>query len=318
MAELNPLEWTEQNILQFISEGLEENIHLDYKGLDALSKNEGKKKEIGKDVSAFANSDGGTILYGVKEYDEPEKRHLPEKIEDGYDPSDISKEWLEHVINSNIEPKINGLLINPIRLKNQKYIYAVIIPKSVTAHQANDFRYYKRYNFESVAMKDHEIEDIRNRSTKTILQPQFYKRNLDSGNEFELRIHLINTGNTVAHNFMVEISLPQSIIKEPYGYFTSKTETQLIQPAPNKNSAFIATYKRYSYIKPSTEIVIFPQQEYVIIPSAPKRFLKCQPQAQQIAEYIFGNLYWKLYADNAPLLQGEIRLNAMPPAPPLL
>ena len=33
----------------------------------ALSKDDKKKAEIAKDVSAFANSDGGIILYGIEE-----------------------------------------------------------------------------------------------------------------------------------------------------------------------------------------------------------------------------------------------------------
>ena len=32
-----------------------------------MSKDDKKKAEIAKDVSAFANSDGGIILYGIEE-----------------------------------------------------------------------------------------------------------------------------------------------------------------------------------------------------------------------------------------------------------
>ncbi|MBI4641109.1 MAG: hypothetical protein HY731_10470, partial [Candidatus Tectomicrobia bacterium] len=45
----------------------------------------------------------GTIIYGVKEYLAPDKKHLPEKL-DGIDRTQFSKEWLEQVINGNIEP----------------------------------------------------------------------------------------------------------------------------------------------------------------------------------------------------------------------
>lgn len=43
------------------------------------------------------------------------------------------------------------------------------IPKSNTAHQAFDKKYYKRYNFESVAMEDYEIKDIINRQINSNL-----------------------------------------------------------------------------------------------------------------------------------------------------
>ncbi|WP_228414812.1 helix-turn-helix domain-containing protein [Chryseobacterium sp. G0201] len=67
--------WTLEKINQFIKDCIEENIHLDYKGAGSISKVNEKKKEISKDVSAFANSDGGTIIYGVREFDEMGKTH---------------------------------------------------------------------------------------------------------------------------------------------------------------------------------------------------------------------------------------------------
>ena len=71
----------EAELLALIANQVEENIHLDYKGGDSLQKTDGKKKELSKDVSAFANSDGGTIIYGIKEFDDVARRHLPEKID---------------------------------------------------------------------------------------------------------------------------------------------------------------------------------------------------------------------------------------------
>jgi hypothetical protein len=153
------------DIHNLILNQVEENLHLDYKAADALQKTDGKKKEISKDISAFANSDGGIIIYGVKEFADPLKKYLPEKI-NPLNRSNISKEWLEQVINSNISPRIDGVKITPISVENEndKVIYVVEIPKSNTAHQAGDQRYYKRFNFESVAMYDYEIRDIMNRN----------------------------------------------------------------------------------------------------------------------------------------------------------
>lgn len=306
MLETNAFEWKEEDVQKLIADGVEENIHLDYKSLNALEKTDGKKKELSKDVSAFANSDGGIIIYGVKEYDDLTKRHLPEKIEDGYDPSNISKEWIEHVLSSNIEPKVNGLLINPVRLSNDNYVYVIIVPKGLKAHQAGDLRYYKRYNFESVAMKDYEIEDVRNRGTKTILKPQFYVRELDSdGKEFELQIHLINEGNTISHNFMIEISISASMLKESSGCISTKEEFQTMQFGARGQAI---KFKRLSYNKPSLETVIFPQQDYVLIPSSPRRFITCQKASENIQEFLYGSIYWKLFADNSLPIEGEVRL----------
>lgn len=155
-----PWEWTEDDILSLIKNKVRESTTLEYKACDALAKPEGKKKEISKDVSAFANSAGGAIVYGVTE----NAAHEPEYIDVGYDPSDISGEWLEQVINSNIERRISGVIINTIALPKThpgKVLYVVYIPESNLApHMAADDRFYKRFNFQSVPMKEYEVRNL--------------------------------------------------------------------------------------------------------------------------------------------------------------
>ncbi len=159
---------SEEDIQKLINNEVEESLHLEYKACDALEKKEGCKKELSKDVSSFANSDGGTIIYGVIERD-----NKPITIDVGFDPNDISKEWIEQVINSRISPKIEDIIITPIPLSNSdKFLYLIKIPKSDKApHQASDKKYYKRYNFQSVPMEEYEIREL-------------YFRNIISQTEF--------------------------------------------------------------------------------------------------------------------------------------
>lgn len=56
---------TISDIDQLINNKVQENIHLDYK--DSRAVDPKKSDEIAKDASAFANSDGGVIIYGVAE-----------------------------------------------------------------------------------------------------------------------------------------------------------------------------------------------------------------------------------------------------------
>lgn len=208
--------WTLQKLQNYIDEKVEENIHLDYKAADALLKTEGKKKEISKDVSAFANSDGGTIIYGVKEFQQGAK-FLPEQI-DPVKRNDFSKETLEQIINSNISPKVTGIIITPITIGGEldnTVVYIVEIPKSDTAHQANDKRYYKRYNFQSEAMDDWEVKDIINRKNKShillYLEPDldksFYERFINHPNvQIKYDVWLHNIGNKAAEYIDVYLS----------------------------------------------------------------------------------------------------------------
>ncbi len=135
----------------------QESLHLDYKDSRAIDKN--KRLEISKDVSAFANSAGGVIIYGVRE-----KGHLPLAKDAGVDDTQYSREWLEQVINSNISPRIHGVRVVPISVSQGRSLYVVGVPESYRGpHQAADKKYYKRFNFQSVAMEDYEIRDVRNR-----------------------------------------------------------------------------------------------------------------------------------------------------------
>jgi predicted HTH transcriptional regulator len=58
-------EIAEQDIQNLVDDQIEESAHLDYKREVTFSPS--GKKELAKDISAFANSGGGVILYGIEE-----------------------------------------------------------------------------------------------------------------------------------------------------------------------------------------------------------------------------------------------------------
>ena len=102
---------TIEDLMLLIKNEVQESTHLDYKASPAIDNK--KRGEIAKDISAFANSDGGIIIYGIQEND-----HLPVKIDEGVDHSKYTREWLEQVINSNISPIIDGIEIVQIPLSS--------------------------------------------------------------------------------------------------------------------------------------------------------------------------------------------------------
>ena len=108
----------------------------------------------------MANSAGGLLIYGIREFAETEKRHLPEKFVP-VNRAEYPREWIEQIINS-IRPRIEGIFIHSIQLESGEndVVYVIEIPQSNTAHQARNHRYYKRFNFQSVPMEDYEIRDV--------------------------------------------------------------------------------------------------------------------------------------------------------------
>lgn len=113
---------TKEEIERLVSSRVPEDIHLDYKQSGAIDHS--KRDEIAKDVSAFANSDGGLIIYGVIE-----QGSLPLRIDDGVNHQKFSREWLEQVIGSNITPRVDDVKIVQIPLSSDRSLYTVLIPK---------------------------------------------------------------------------------------------------------------------------------------------------------------------------------------------
>lgn len=189
------------DICDLIRNEVEESVHLDYKEARALGKDDPKKADITKDVSSFANADGGVIVYGVAE-----ENHKPKAITP-IDGKTFTKEWLENIIQQ-IQPRIDGIMIFPIRIDGEleKSTYVVQIPRSANApHMARDHRYYKRFNFESVPMEDYEVRDTYNRVTTpnlTVKNCAFYiEEEKDDHVTYHLMAAVLNRGNRVCESY---------------------------------------------------------------------------------------------------------------------
>ena len=170
----NPWEWDENDLLDMVKAGTQESIELDFKESGSLQATDKKKDDISKDVSAFANSAGGTIIYGMTE---DKVTHVATGLDTGSNPAEITKEWLEQVINSKIHRRIDGVRIRQIELTTThpgKVAYIVYVPSSTRApHQAADKRFYKRFNFQSVPMEEYEIRDVSHRGEVPDLRIEF-------------------------------------------------------------------------------------------------------------------------------------------------
>jgi hypothetical protein len=158
---------------------VQESLHLEYKASPALL----NRGEISKDVSAFLNSDGGQIIYGIRE-----NRRAPVSIDDGAALEDFNREQLEQIILSNIAPRPSGIAINAIPVSERSFAYAVGIQRSYRGpHQDSITRkYYKRFEFQSVAMQHFEIEDVRSR--RALLLPLL---SVDVAIHQEILVHVV-------------------------------------------------------------------------------------------------------------------------------
>jgi len=145
------------DVEQLVSGGVPEDLHLEYKS--GRPKNTDRfKQDVAQDISAFANSDGGTLVVGVTEVD-----NKPAFI-DGIDPEHLSRESLGQVLATNIRPTIAGLSALNVNGPSGKTVLIVSVPKSESApHQGPNHKYYRRYEHHNQPLAHHEIEDLSRR-----------------------------------------------------------------------------------------------------------------------------------------------------------
>ena len=250
--------YTKAHIDYLIRSRAEESIHIEFKAGPALDWTDSRKKEIAKDVSAFANSDGGIIIYGLSEEN---------NAASGYsfvDRNEFSKEWLEQVINSKIKRRIPDLEIDVIRVGNKisQSVYVVRIPRSSESpHMASDGRFYKRFNFESVRMEEYEVRDLFRRMDETQLKllPAEFTGAIDSvtrdQNVKVFRLSVIldvkNTSRTIEQTYKTILRIPRSV------YDNSHAEGL---------SPFFRKYQRdYALLNVPGTTPLFPQEVNTLV-----------------------------------------------------
>ena len=204
--------WSETKLQNLIDSQIEESLTLEYKSAEALDRNETKKKEITKDVSAMANSAGGILIYGISEYSQTDKRHLPEKITP-VNRIEFPREWVEQIIQA-IRPRIDGISIYSVNLGSGEtdVVYVIEIPQSHTAHQASDHRYYKRFNFQSVPMEDYEVRDVMFREQTPDIAINFLLEIKES--EQNLIVRARNNGSAFAQYVACFLDVPVKILEK--------------------------------------------------------------------------------------------------------
>jgi Schlafen, AlbA_2 len=106
-------ELTEADLQRLVEDGVRENRQLEYKR-DLPGVGAEEKKEFVRDVVSFANSAGGHIIFGIATSNGIPTQLAPLSEEN----VDDAKLRLENIIRTSIEPTIQGLKMDEVRLAN--------------------------------------------------------------------------------------------------------------------------------------------------------------------------------------------------------
>lgn len=140
-----------------------ESIRLDYKEKLNLDK-DSDRKELAKDVSSFANEQGGMVLYGVPEAREDDLPRPKPLAECGMELDAGLPGRVEDILLSTLQPPFHALTIRVVDIEElrPKQLLLVYHPESYwKPHMVegySDRRYYRRGEFRAVKMTEREVE----------------------------------------------------------------------------------------------------------------------------------------------------------------
>ena len=212
--------YTWEDINLFITNQAQENLHLEFKSSPALRKTDKEKREVGKDVAAFANAGGGLLIYGIEENDD----HQADKIS-FVNSKEYSEEWLTQVITHNVDRNVQYKIdvVRPPSGKLEETIYVVKIPESSnTPHFAKGKGPVIRRNVIVELMEEYEVRAAYHRAEQTtlaILEPQITSQSPanTSGeilNKFAFNVvfSIQNIGRAIEKNYNLEIKLHKLVV----------------------------------------------------------------------------------------------------------
>jgi hypothetical protein len=296
--------WTEDMI---ISLGQDEYDFQEFKASPYLADENGINSNftilLSKQVSAFANGGGGRIVIGLDDEG---------KVDGGVSTTlkgGGTRAWLEDVISDLVTPKLrnfNVFEVTPTRSESAilagSAVYVISINESPDApHQAMDKRYYLRIAGKSRPMGHVHIQDVfrRTRNPRVELSrlSPYGVPELDTtdprGERVFVQLHLYvqNNGQRLARHVGAEILLPREFVGREVKRRTLNGGELDYTQTPSKISFF-----RYH---PNP---IFPGQELF--------FMRAWIGIHKTNSYkISGkSVKWRIYADDARPLEGEIHL----------
>lgn len=156
---------TKEDIEKLIDNGETESKTLDYKAIlpkcldNTYEKKDKEKVDFLKDVSAFANTSGGTVIYGVSEkVEDGETTGIPDKAIglENFNEEIIRK--LEDLIKQYIVPNIYGMKFEPVDGFPKGKILVMEIPQSWNSPHMIDYKNTKREYKENLFYKREEYE----------------------------------------------------------------------------------------------------------------------------------------------------------------
>ncbi len=150
-------EITIDDINIIVRDKVPESRSLDYKReLPPLT--EAGNKDLLKDISAFANTVGGYLIYGVDEKESVPTEILGVESED----FDKLKQRFENLLRTGADPVIRGVDFHTVDVNESRKVVIIKIPRSIARpHAVRIKEHFRFYGRNSSGVHQLEVEDLR-------------------------------------------------------------------------------------------------------------------------------------------------------------
>jgi hypothetical protein len=159
-----PESWTEADLRQLCIDRVPEHQRLDYKEELKLEPPR-ERRELLKDITSLANSNGGVLIYGIREDKHSDLGHIAGSLQPIQDASLLDK--ANRIIRSSVSPTVECYLHLILASQGGFYIVAHV-PQSHSRPHAitlgNRLDWYIRRNQDNFPMTEPEIRDMYSQS----------------------------------------------------------------------------------------------------------------------------------------------------------
>jgi hypothetical protein len=304
-------QWREADLALLVADRIQEDGELEYKQSRALQWADDHARDQGlnslsKNVSAFANANGGLLIVGIEE-----DKHVPVKIDEGLDPRTHGRAWLEDLIRGNVRDCPPELRVHEVPLADgSRVAHVVAVPMFPRGCQARDRRYYRRRNFRVDMLDDWEVRELLSRAVQASVAVEVGYVD-EPGDIRKLIVRLTNTGTVRVQDWKFQVDVPEKVIVHSIG----RGEGRLVQVVWNTTEGQARRYVAGNWGGGGP---LFPGQAEVIFgPGAEGTFLRFRwnPEVANFAYETGAAVRWVLYADDLPSVASEVPIASLSKLP---
>lgn len=285
----------------------EESVSLDFKaGRSFDEMNNAARGELVKDVTAFANAGGGTIIYGVGE-----RQDGGRSVADGFAPvtnDRVTADQLTTIITSNTDPVFSGFSIKVFALDGGARVFVIDVEQGDTAYQNRlDKKFYQRTAAVSESMYNFAIRDVMNRRSAPRVNVAISIERFQQAQDvhrYRVVPTLSNEGLLTAHHWCLHVDIPH-----PVGSLGQQALPIVYGPTAVRRDG--QEYRRFEYSSERSPgggagLRILPGQTQLLSNQVgyPALDLQVDDAVWRQLERFEPPLYWTLYVDDAARKEG--------------